>query len=232
MNNNELPDPDENGIIRILPISFFADKKQLLRKFNINPHIYDFFQEHIVRPFIHKANYNRHYEILKSELTMLKNKNILDIACGTGSIVTYLDPSNCYTGLDISYKLLKNASKRIKSRKFKEKSLIQGKAENLPYKNNSFDFICCNTALHMIPDYKKAIQEIPRVLDTGGSFLGCCPVTGIDNKFDKIWKKVVQKRKMIHSLSEDDIKSICEISGLKYKQIGTNGGLLYFRSEK
>jgi ubiquinone/menaquinone biosynthesis C-methylase UbiE len=228
----KLADADENGIIRILPIDFFADKKQLFEKYNINPNVYNFFQEHIVRTFIHKAHSKLHYEILKSEFIQLKKKNILDIACGTGSIIKYLDSSNCYTGVDISYRLLEKAAKRTRSKRFKEIRLIQGRAEELPFKNNSFDFVCCNTALHMIPGYKEAVQEIARVLTAGGNFFGCCPVTGIHKKFDKLWQKVVQKRKMIHSLHENDIKNICEKASLKYTQTGTNGGLLYFKVEK
>jgi ubiquinone/menaquinone biosynthesis C-methylase UbiE len=227
-----LPEPDENGIIRILPIDFFTDKDKLFKKFNINPAVYDFFQEHIVRPFIHKAHYKLHYEILKSEVIALKNKNTLDVACGTGSIIKYLDSSNGYTGVDVSYRLLKKASKRTRAGNFKKTRLIQAEAENLPFKNSSFDFAYCNTALHMIPDHKKAVKEISRVLKSGGGFFGCCPVTGIDKKFDKLWGKVVQRRKMIHSLHENDIKSMFEKSGLKYKRIGTNGGLLYFKAEK
>jgi ubiquinone/menaquinone biosynthesis C-methylase UbiE len=215
-----------------LPIDFFADKNKLFKKFNINPTVYDFFQEHIVRPFIHKTHSKQHYEILKSVFMKLKNKNILDIACGTGSIIKYLDSSNRYTGLDIAYRLLKKASKRTRPGRFKRTDLIQGRAEDLPFKNNSFDFACCNTALHMIPDYKKAIKEISRTLKAGGAFFGCCPVTGIDKKFDNLWEKVVQRRKMIHSLNKNDIKSTCEKSGLQYKKIGANGGLLYFTSIK
>ena len=37
---------------------------------------------------------------------------------------------------------------------------------------------------------------------------------------------------MIHFLKAEDIKNACEISDLEYRRIGTNGGLLYFRSEK
>ncbi|MBN1797621.1 MAG: class I SAM-dependent methyltransferase [Spirochaetales bacterium] len=232
MYTSKLPIPDENRIIRILPINFFTGKEQLFKKFNINPAVYDFFQEHIVRPFIHKAHSKQHYKIIKSEFRHLKNKNVLDIACGTGSIIKYLDASNCYTGLDISYSLLKKAAKKIKSREFSSDRLIQGTAEDLPFKNNSFDFVCCNTALHMIPDFKKAIQEISRVLGSKGYFFGCCPVTGINDKFDLTWNKIVEKRKMINSLNENDIKNACEKSGLTYKKIGANGGLLYFKSVK
>lgn len=40
---------------------------------------------------------------------------------------------------------------------------------NLPFEDNSFDFILCNHVLEHIPDDKKAMQELFRVLKRGGT---------------------------------------------------------------
>ena len=40
---------------------------------------------------------------------------------------------------------------------------------NLPFENESFDFILCNHVLEHIPDDKKAMQELYRILKTGGT---------------------------------------------------------------
>ncbi|EDM44160.1 SAM-dependent methyltransferase [unidentified eubacterium SCB49] len=40
---------------------------------------------------------------------------------------------------------------------------------NLPFKNNSYDFIICNHVLEHIPDDTKAMQELYRVLAPGGT---------------------------------------------------------------
>lgn len=40
---------------------------------------------------------------------------------------------------------------------------------NLPFKDNSFDFILCNHVLEHIPDDTKAMQELYRVLTKGGT---------------------------------------------------------------
>ena len=40
---------------------------------------------------------------------------------------------------------------------------------NLPFSNNSFDFILCNHVLEHIPDDKKAMQELFRILKPGGT---------------------------------------------------------------
>ncbi|MBA3985010.1 MAG: class I SAM-dependent methyltransferase [Flavobacteriales bacterium] len=40
---------------------------------------------------------------------------------------------------------------------------------NLPFEDNSFDFILCNHVLEHIPDDKKAMQELYRILKPGGT---------------------------------------------------------------
>lgn len=51
-----------------------------------------------------------------------------------------------------------------------ESPLADVKADicNLPFEDNSFDFILCNHVLEHIPDDKKAIQELYRILKPGG----------------------------------------------------------------
>ncbi len=44
------------------------------------------------------------------------NTNILDLACGTGGIITWLDKENNYTGLDISFDMLKRTAKRAQKK--------------------------------------------------------------------------------------------------------------------
>ena len=52
-----------------------------------------------------------------------------------------------------------------------ESPLADVKADicNLPFEDNSFDFILCNHVLEHIPDDKKAMQELYRILKPGGT---------------------------------------------------------------
>src|SRR5690606_30324446 len=40
---------------------------------------------------------------------------------------------------------------------------------NLPFDDNSFDFILCNHVLEHIPDDEKAMRELYRILKSGGT---------------------------------------------------------------
>jgi ubiquinone/menaquinone biosynthesis C-methylase UbiE len=226
-----LPSPDKNGIIKALPDKLSEQNIQRINKFGAFMFLYDFAQDHFVRPRLHKADPQRHQEILKNLISPVKNSHVLDIACGTGGAIPHFDSSNEYTGLDLSYSMLKQAVKKAKKKSFKKSRFIQGNAEELLFDDESFGFVLMDTALHMIPKYQLAISEAARVLKKGGVFVCSTPAIGIIKEFDATWKKISDKRNL-HSFAEKGIDDVCSRNGLSYRRINTNGGVLYFQAQK
>lgn len=85
---------------------------------------------------------------------------ILDVGCGTG-IIRDLYPENDITGIDISPGMLK----------YHKGKFVQGSADNMPFDNNSFDFIVCRSLLHHLPDAEAGLIEMKRVLRPGGKIV-------------------------------------------------------------
>lgn len=83
----------------------------------------------------------------------------LDLGCGTGKITKKLK-AKIIVGADISFEMIKKAE--IKNK-------IVCSAENLPFKNKSFDLVLSLTMLQDIEDKKRAVNEIKRVC--GKSFI-------------------------------------------------------------
>lgn len=231
MEKKFLPQPDKNGIIRALPSELSEVNRQRLKQFGAFVFLFDFAQYYFVRPRIHKADSQRHREILKKLISPVKKSHVLDIACGTGGAVTHFDSSNEYTGLDLSYSMLKQAVKKAKRKSFQKFFFIQGNAEELLFDDESFEFVLMDTALHMIPKYQLAIAETARVLNKGGVFLCSTPVVGISKEFDATWKHISNKHGL-HSFTEDNIKKVCSRNGLNYTHYDTNGGVLYLHAQK
>ena len=223
--------PDKKGIIRALPSELSEENRQRLKKFGIFMFLYDFAQNRFVRPRIHKADPQRHREILENSISSVKNSHVLDIGCGTGSAIPHFDSSNEYTGLDLSYSMLKQAVKKARRKSFQKFLFIQGNAEELLFDDESFEFVLMDTALHMIPKYQLAIAETARVLKKGGVFLCSTPVVGISNDFDTTWKHISDKHGL-HSFTENNIKEVCSRNGLFYSRYDTNGGVLYLHAQK
>lgn len=91
------------------------------------------------------------------------NDSFLDLGCGTGFMMKCARPyfKNIY-GIDISSQMLKQAKKFGK--------VYCGDIAKLPYKNNSFNVICCFSTLHHCYNLKKIFQEALRVLKKNGCF--------------------------------------------------------------
>jgi ubiquinone/menaquinone biosynthesis C-methylase UbiE len=193
---NDLPMADRNGLIRALPKSLSEVNARRIKQFGSFMFMYDFIQEHWVRSRIHKASPAKHWQIMHDLITPVKNATVLDIACGTGSAILHLDNSNDYTGLDISYNMLRRAVKKAKNKGFRNFRLVEGNAEELLFEDKSFDFVLIDTALHMILNYQKCIENVSQVLKKDGILLVSCPTFGINKKFDALWKKIAPKRKL------------------------------------
>jgi ubiquinone/menaquinone biosynthesis C-methylase UbiE len=231
MDKEILPSPDKNGIIKALPPELSEENLLRLKKFGFLMFLYDFAQDQFVRPRLHKADPQRHHELLKNLISPVKSSYVFDIACGTGGTIPHFDSSNKYTGLDLSYAMLKQAVKKAKKKSFRKFRLIHGNAEELLLGDESFEFILLDTALHMIPKYQLAIAETAKVLTKGGVFVCSTPVVGISKDFDATWKKISNKRGL-HSFTEEDIEQVCSHNGLMYSRYDTNGGVLYFQAQK
>jgi ubiquinone/menaquinone biosynthesis C-methylase UbiE len=229
MNQYDLPIADSNGIICALPTDVSEVNRKRISKFGTFMFMYDFFQNHWVRPRIHKANPKKHRQIMHEMIAPVEEASVLDIACGTGAAIAYFHSSNDYTGLDLSYAMLRQAAKKAKKKEFRKYTLVEGNAEELLFTNESFNFALIDTSLHMIPEYQMCIAEVARVLKKGGNLICSCPTLGINEEFDASWAKIAPKRQL-HSLKETDFQAVCSSNGLVYERIATNGGVLYFHA--
>lgn len=94
------------------------------------------------------------------------SKKVLDVGCGTGQLVRYFQNHgfNAY-GIDNSRIALKKAHQKNKAEK-----LILSPATKLPFKNETFDFLC---AISLIEHLNKNgaeefLKETKRILKKGG----------------------------------------------------------------
>ncbi len=102
--------------------------------------------------------------------------HLLDLATGTGDQLFTLcegkTPIARAVGLDRAEKMLDVARKKLdKFRTTAEIEFAVGDATDIPFPDNSFDIVSISFGIRNVPDYRKALREIYRVLKPGGRTL-------------------------------------------------------------
>lgn len=112
------------------------------------------------------ASYRRR-TLLKHGL--LPGAHLLDVACGTGLVAVeaakILHTADHITCLDPSAGMLAVARTKLAAR------FVEGRAEALPFADNSFDFLTMGYALRHVTSLSDTFHEYHRVLKPGGRLL-------------------------------------------------------------
>lgn len=103
---------------------------------------------------------------------------VLDIACGTGRTLKFIRstlPKAALYGIDLSPNYLKKAHQLLSEELGELPQLLQGNAEDLPFRDNYFQGITCVFMFHELPPNtrQKVIEEAFRVTQPGGVFVIC-----------------------------------------------------------
>ncbi len=106
------------------------------------------------------------YRGWRKELFSGLKGRILDIGIGTGKNIPYY-PDYCeVVGVDISEKMLSHAKEKAVKRD--NVSLFRMDAENLGFKNNSFDHVITTFVLCSVPEPISALKEMKSVYRPDG----------------------------------------------------------------
>ena len=103
-----------------------------------------------------------------SMLSIHPGDRVLDVACGPGNFTRDFAEAaseGLVVGLDASESMLGVAVRDTESPNV---AYLRGDACELPFREGSFDAVCCFAALYLIEDPMRALEEIVRVLAPGG----------------------------------------------------------------
>lgn len=97
-----------------------------------------------------------------------KGDHVLDLGSGAGNDCfvarAIVGETEKVTGLDMTEQMIEKAKENCKKLGFDNVSFVQGDIEQMPFDENTFDVIVSNCVLNLVPDKKKAFDEIYRVL--------------------------------------------------------------------
>ena len=96
--------------------------------------------------------------------------NVLEVGAGTGKNLPYYSKKAKVTGIDISKGMLDKAIKKNNKLKTNCRLLLMD-AENMKFRNNSFDTVLCTFILCSVPNPVKALKEMRRVCKPNGRII-------------------------------------------------------------
>ena len=139
-------------------------------------------------------------------------RKLLDLGGGTGELVNYLPQSLKVTVADPSKAMLKKGKKKNFSQPVEH---ILADGADLPFADNSFDYLIISDALHHFRQVKKALKESARVLKPGAKIyiLEFDPTTFFTKViifFEKLVGEPVnfyQPEKLSAMMGENDLKT-------------------------
>ncbi|MFQ3307307.1 MAG: demethylmenaquinone methyltransferase/2-methoxy-6-polyprenyl-1,4-benzoquinol methylase [Candidatus Midichloriaceae bacterium] len=182
-----------------------------------------------------------------NQIDYFHDKTLLDLAGGTGDIgKKFIDRGGKKAIIsDLNQNMLDKGKNNIDDN-FNPKYLndiewVKANAENLPFKDNSFDYCTISFGIRNVTNIKKAVSESLRVLKPGGKFL-CMEFSDIDNKIiSKIYElysfKIIPKIGKIVANSEQSYEYLVQsikkfYSAEEFLEIIQDSGYKFTKFEK
>ncbi|MDF2556476.1 MAG: bifunctional demethylmenaquinone methyltransferase/2-methoxy-6-polyprenyl,4-benzoquinol methylase [Bacillales bacterium] len=107
------------------------------------------------------------------QMNVQPGQSALDLCCGTAdwtiAIAKKTGKGSKVFGLDFSEGMLSVGKEKVKKEGLSDTvTLIHGNAMELPFENNTFDYVTIGFGLRNVPDYLTVLKEMNRVLKPGG----------------------------------------------------------------
>ena len=150
--------------------------------------------------------WNKDFLSLMAERWKLKSvRKALDVGCGVGHwgqlLSAFIRKDATIHGIDQEKEWIQQATKRAENITSDQSFHYQvGTAESLPFEDNSFDLVTCQTVLIHLKDPAKALKEFYRVVKPGGLVAVAEP--------NNLANSVIRSNLSFHDPVEDLVKQV------------------------
>lgn len=172
----------------------------------------------------------RVHEYILSELPKTEG-SILDVGCGKAWVAELCCPKNYkVVSMDIS---LTNVAKALTKYPFANHSAVVADVFNLPFKENSFDYIIASEIIEHVVDPAKFVENLMKVLKPGGLLLITTPYKEkLEHSLCVHCNNLTPRHAHIHSFDEKRLENLYKGSGLKSFEYNTFGNkvLIHLRT--
>lgn len=143
---------------------------------------------------------------------LFEGKHCLDAACGNGrgALFMLMNGAARVTACDLSAKNVESTRSFLQQFGFSNADVTELSLEDLPYSDESFDFVWCNGVLMHTRHPNRCLRQIARVLKLGGkSWIYVYGSGGV------YWRTIQRFRTMLHDVAVPDC--IAALQLLRYE---------------
>lgn len=179
----------------------------------------DYYEKGVKENILQRIWHTKKLYAFKQIANGVKCKRVLDIGCAGGTFtnnVSQVFPQAKITGIDVYSRAIKYGKKEYPHINF-----ILADAQNIPFKDKSFDLVICYETIEHLINPLGALKEIRRVLKNDGVALIAMDSGSL--LFRIVWwfwektKGKVWKDAHIHRLSHNDLETAIKKAGFKIR---------------
>lgn len=167
-------------------------------------------------------------ELLENTIDLKSINNVLELGIGKGDFMEILtkcfDEKKAFVGIDILEEYIKISLDRFKNSE--NIKAMKMSADNLLFKDSSFDLVCISNTLHHLQNVEEVIDEMKRVLRPDGYIL-IHEMINDEQDFKQLvhvdvhhFSADIDKENGIyhnHTYSTEELKKLLTVQGLEIK---------------
>jgi ubiquinone/menaquinone biosynthesis C-methylase UbiE len=160
--------------------------------------------------------FQQHIEVkwLRQMMPLKTGAIILEVGCGRGAgaklIHKTFQPSQLHI-LDLDIKMIQGAKAYLSGASKEMMTMYVGDSIDLPFKSGALDALFGFGFLHHVPDWRRALSEIARVLKPGGAYY-------MEELYPSLYQNMITKRILLHPehdrFTSKDLQTELDATGL------------------
>ena len=182
------------------------------------------------------SDFGAMYGSLRRLATVPADSVVLDVPCGAGLALHFLDPSRSgrYVGVDSSPAMLARAGHVARRRGFADAELHLADITAIPMADSSADVCLLYNGLHCVDDPRAALAEVARCLRPAGRLVGSMLVRGGSRRADRAMARdAARPCGMIRDGGTvADLRGWLESAGLTGITVSASGALALFDASR
>jgi len=181
-------------------------------------------------PLVSLMGAARAREELIKQANIKPNQRVLDLGCGTGTLVVLLKRKYAtaeIVGIDPDPKALRRAEKKVR-RAGVAVQLDEGFSDELPYDEGTFDRVLSSFMLHHLEEHEreKTLREVLRVLKPAGTF-HLLDFAGGEEKAPGRWGRLINSHARLEDNSQQRILQLMKRAGFMNAEKVKDGSMLF-----